>query len=139
MERADPSGPLRAPEPKGTVLIVDDDPVLCEFVSMALAEQGYQTVTAGDGMRALELVTERVPAAVILDVGMPLLGGTDLAERIRELCGVAVPCIVMSGSPPPADDMQDSAVCGYLAKPFDIDELFRLVERHARVEPAPVP
>lgn len=118
------------------VMIVDDDPLLCEFVAMALAEQGYRTLTASDGMEALALVGQELPALILTDVGMPAPGGRDFAARVHELWGDSIPCVIMSGSRPSAEDRADAAVAAYLPKPFDVEELFHTVRQFARTAAA---
>ncbi len=113
------------------VMVVDDDPVLCEFICMALGEQGYRTVSAGDGMLALTMIERELPALILMDVGMPALGGREFATRVRQLWGDAVPCVVMSGSAPSAADRADPAFAHFLPKPFDLDDLFAVTELFA--------
>jgi CheY-like chemotaxis protein len=95
---------------------------------MALGEEGYRTLAAPDGIQALALVEQEQPALVLMDIGMPLLSGRDLAARIHELCGAQVPCIVMSGGAAAGGGQIDGTiVAGYLSKPFGLDELLDLV------------
>lgn len=113
------------------ILIVDDDPQLCEFVAMALGEQGYETVTAADGLQALAIAGKAPPSVLIIDIGMPGLSGEDLAAKVSELCARLVPCIIMSGSVLSQVEPGDGAVVGYLPKPFELDDLFSMVRRCA--------
>jgi CheY-like chemotaxis protein len=110
-------------------MVVDDDPILCDFVSMALADQGYETLTASNGVEALGLLEHQHPVLVLMDIGMPLLGGRDLAARIHEVAGCGVPCVLMSGSDPAPIDGDAGTIAGYLNKPFELDDLFALVRR----------
>jgi DNA-binding response OmpR family regulator len=113
------------------ILIVDDDTQLCEFVAMALAEQGYETVTAADGVQALAIAGQEPPALLLVDIGMPGLSGEELAASVRELCATPVPCIIMSGSVLNQADTGSGPIVGYLPKPFELDDLFRMVQQHA--------
>ncbi|HZQ37180.1 MAG TPA: response regulator [Dehalococcoidia bacterium] len=113
------------------ILIVDDDPQLCEFVAMALGEQGYDTVTAADGLEALALAGQAPPALVIIDIGMPGLSGEELAAKVGELCAAPVPSIIMSGSVLEQTETGEGCIVGYLPKPFELDDLFRMVRRYA--------
>jgi DNA-binding response OmpR family regulator len=120
------------------VLVVDDDTTLRDFIAMALSDQGYRTSAAGDGADALVISSAERPALVLMDIGMPGLGGRDLAARIQELCGPSVPCVVMSGSRPDDDVLHSECVAGYLAKPFGLDELFEVVHLFvAAPQPSP--
>ena len=122
------------------ILVVDDDPLLCEFVAMALADQGFRTLVAGDGLQALEFAAADPPALLLVDVGIPHLSGRELALRVRERCAEPIPCILMSGSILSRSDGDGSAVVGCLPKPFELDDLFTLVRRYAlTVRPAATP
>lgn len=115
----------------GLVMIVDDDPTLCDYVSMALDEQGYRTVTAGDGTLALDMIARELPSLILTDGSMPHLGGHEFAARVRESWGGRVPLVIMSGSSSPPAERADEAVSAYLPKPFDLDALLKMVERYA--------
>jgi len=114
-------------------MIVDDDPILCEFLAMVLTERGYRTVTAANGIEALNLIEREPPALVLLDMGMPRPGGRDLAGQVHNHAATHVPCVIMSGSNPSRVDGDDGVIAGYLCKPFGLDELFAVVEQHAGV------
>lgn len=85
------SNPLGSPvESKpiaGSVLIVDDNPLVLESVSMLIDTMGYSTITAADGQDAVDMFAEQSEkiSLVIMDVEMPRLGGIDAAQRIRAL------------------------------------------------------
>src|SRR5215203_6806485 len=70
---------------RGSVLVVDDEPTIAEVVSRYLARAGYETRTAGDGPRAIELAGERRPDLVVLDLMLPGLDGLEVMRRIRDL------------------------------------------------------
>ncbi len=129
--------PQQASGDAGLIMIVDDDPIVCEFVSMALADQGYRTVTACDGALALTMLEGELPSLILTDAGMPQLDGHEFAARVQQGWGGRVPLVIMSGSEPTNAERRESAVAAYLAKPFDLDDLFNIVHKHARgPEPA---
>jgi two-component system, cell cycle sensor histidine kinase and response regulator CckA len=67
------------------VLVVDDEPQICEFVSRVLDDAGYQVTTAGDGPGAIALVAERgAPDLLLTDFMMPQMNGDELAARLRQ-------------------------------------------------------
>ncbi len=126
-----PDAAQRSDVCRGRILVVDDDPQLCEFVAMALSEQGYEIATAADGLQALAIAGHEPPALLLVDIGMPGLSGEELARKVGELCAAPVPCIVMSGSVLNQADGGRGPVVGYLPKPFELDDLFRMVHQHA--------
>src|SRR5436190_23588496 len=66
------------------VLVVDDEPVLAELVSMALRYEGWDIATAGDGASAIASAKETPPDVVVLDVMLPDMSGLDVLRRLRE-------------------------------------------------------
>ena len=67
-----------------TILVVDDEAVLAEMVSMALRYEGWDITTAGDGKSALSAAREVRPDAVVLDVMLPDMSGLDVLRKLRE-------------------------------------------------------
>ncbi len=70
--------------PRDQVLVVDDDPAARYLLGGLLAETRYEAIEASDGARALELLSQRRPSAVFLDLEMPGLPGAEVLRRIRE-------------------------------------------------------
>src|ERR1700738_3836728 len=66
------------------VLVVDDEPVLAELVSMALRYAGWEIATAGDGASAIASARETPPDVVVLDVMLPDMSGLDVLHKLRE-------------------------------------------------------
>lgn len=113
------------------ILVADDELPVREFIALVLADSGHQTVLAGNGKQALELMEKERPDLVISDVMMPLMGGVELCQRLKSTADTAqVPVILMTsaGQRITADAGHD----GFLAKPFDLHVLEALVERCLR-------
>lgn len=66
------------------VLVVDDEPVLAELVSMALRYEGWDIATAGDGASAIAAARENPPDVVVLDVMLPDMSGLEVLGKLRE-------------------------------------------------------
>src|SRR3954454_3678148 len=66
------------------VLVVDDEPPIADLLRTYVARDGFVVETCGDGRVALDVIARRRPAAVILDVGLPGLDGTQVCRRLRE-------------------------------------------------------
>ena len=81
-----------------TILVVDDEPEIREFLALILVEAGYAVQTAADGVLALEILAEHPANLLILDVMMPRLGGIAVCEAVRaaEKGDTAVPIIMIS-------------------------------------------
>ena len=76
------------------VLVVDDDPAMRRTLSINLRARDYEVETAGDGRSALQVVDERMPDVVLLDLGLPDLDGIAVLTQLRSF--TQVPVIVVS-------------------------------------------
>ena len=73
-----------------TIFIVDDDQAIGEMLSLVLENEGFQTVTCLDGLRAVEMFPIVKPDLILLDVMLPGLDGTEVARRIRATSNVPI-------------------------------------------------
>ena len=105
------------------VLIADDDPQLVRALRITLAAHGYEVIAAADGASAIALAAQAHPDLVLLDLGMPRLGGIEVIEALRGW--TQAPIIVVSGRVGSADKVEalDAGADDYVTKPFQIDEL----------------
>src|SRR4051794_23144215 len=81
------------------ILIADDDQVLANLLSARLRKLGYRTVVAFDAMQAIMLAMKILPAAVLLDLGMPGGTGLEVLRRLRSSNRTStIPIVVLTGS-----------------------------------------
>jgi CheY-like chemotaxis protein len=116
----------------GRVLVVDDDDVIRQLITVNLELEGFDVVPAVDGQDALEKVKDAQPRVVTLDVMMPRLDGWETAARLRSDPETAhIKVILLSARAQEADLQRGEriGVDAYLTKPFDPDELIDLVRR----------
>jgi DNA-binding NarL/FixJ family response regulator len=121
--------------PRGRVLVVDDDPVICDLVAATLTEHGYPTRRASDAREALYLVERELPDVIILDVHLPDISGYQVCRRLRDDHGDNVGIILISGERKESMDRAAGLLLGaddYMIKPFVLDELLARVQRLAR-------
>jgi len=106
------------------VLVVDDDPQLREALTRALELDGYAVATAGNGVKALESVTEQRPDVMVLDVMMPYVGGLDVCRTLRARKD-RLPILVLTARDEVGDRVAglDAGADDYLTKPFALEEL----------------
>jgi two-component system OmpR family response regulator len=121
------------------VLIVDDDPGIREVVRIALRREGFETDEAADGADAVRRVEESPPDAVVLDILMPEMDGTEACRRIRSRS--SVPILFLSSKDDEIDRILGLEMGGddYITKPFSPRELvarIRAVLRRAGREGA---
>ncbi|MBH1934589.1 response regulator transcription factor [Streptomyces sp. AV19] len=120
------------------VLVVDDDPDVRAAVADALTVEGYDVRTANDGLQALEAHAAEPPAALVLDLAMPVLDGLSVCRRLRDL-GDRTPVLVLTARDAVSDRVAglDAGADDYLVKPFALDELLaRLRALLRRAAPA---
>ena len=100
------------------ILIVEDEPSIAEVVSAYAKREGYDTVTASDGIEALEIFERDEISLVILDLMLPKLSGEEVCRRIRE--SSQVPIIMLTAKTSEADVVYglDTGANDYVAKPF---------------------
>jgi DNA-binding response OmpR family regulator len=121
--------------PRGRVLVVDDDPVICDLVAATLTEHGFPTRRASDAREALYLVDREIPDVVVLDVHLPDISGYQVCRRLRDDHGDSVGIILISGERKESMDRAAGLLLGaddYMVKPFVLDELLARVQRLAR-------
>jgi CheY-like chemotaxis protein len=112
-----------------TILLVDDDNEVSEAMSELLEKEGYLTVRAQNGQKALDLLKQmsRFPLFILLDMTMPVLDGRGfLAERAHDSGLIKIPVIVVSGSDIPSIPLMD--IRAYLRKPVTIHQLMSIIE-----------
>lgn len=105
------------------ILVVDDEALLVKGIRFNLQSEGYEVITASDGLEALRALQEHKPDLVVLDVMMPNMDGLTACQKIREFSNI--PIILLTAK---ADDMDkligfDHGADDYLTKPFNILEL----------------
>jgi CheY-like chemotaxis protein len=111
------------------VLVVEDDGDLASLIELIVAEAGYGVRTASDGRAALERVAERMPALILLDMRMPIMNGWEFARAFRARHGRAAPVVVVTAAEDARTRAEEIGADGWLEKPFEIDDVLRIVER----------
>jgi CheY-like chemotaxis protein len=130
--RAAPAGdPAPSFVPGGRrVLVADDDPIVRGLIARLLTEEGYEVMEARHGAEAFDHVRSgQIFDLLITDIRMPLMGGWELSRRLRQQWPT-LPVLYISGfdAELTGNAGLDPAT-GFLRKPFDLDELSRLVAR----------
>jgi len=110
-----------------TILVIEDDVTIVELIRALLVEEGYRVRVATSGPQALA-GEHPAPALVVLDMYVPGLSGSELADRLRASYGAELPILVISASNVDGEAHKLGAY-EYLPKPFDLDKLLAAVRR----------
>ena len=118
------------------ILIVDDEPRYLRLLEANLRTEGYDVVSASDGLQAIDVFTNEQVNLIIMDVMMPNLDGFETCQRIRQFSNV--PIIILTAKGEEQDRVRglDVGADDYIAKPFSATELLarvRAVLRRSQV------
>jgi CheY-like chemotaxis protein/anti-sigma regulatory factor (Ser/Thr protein kinase) len=127
--------PVITPRPPTTafvsslkIVVVDDNPDICDLVSELLAGHGHEVAQASTGSAALELIASTEPDAAIVDLGLPDIDGWSVARSARaKLGGRPIRLVAMSGYGSEADRARafDAGFDAHIVKPAHIDDILR--------------
>ena len=123
---------------KKTILIVDDETDLLKLLNERLTNKGYSVITADNGDDGIRLAREKKPDLIILDILMPGISGTEVAQTLKGEPGTkTMPIIFLTC----LYTREDAAVRGhnikgnfFIAKPFDADMLLAEIENHLQAD-----
>lgn len=121
---------------KYTVLICDDNKVLCEGLSAYLKEEGWNVIVTYNGESALEQLKRYAVDVVLLDIMLPGIDGYEVCRRIRKICDVYI--IMLSAKSQELDRVVGLEIGAddYVAKPFSLREIIiRINKAMARLHP----
>jgi two-component system cell cycle response regulator DivK len=123
---------MAAPENKGTILYVEDNPDNRLLVKRILLSEDYSLLEATDAAEALSVLKTAHPDLILMDINMPDMDGYTLTAKIKSLPGfervpiLAVTANVMRGD---KEKTLEAGCDGYIQKPLDIDQLTREIEK----------
>ncbi len=109
---------------KHLILVVDDDPAIVSMLERSLGAEGYEPLSAETGETALEFIDTHMPDLIILDLGLPGIGGLEVCKRIRYGLN-EVPILMLTARSSVADRVTglETGADDYMIKPFALEEL----------------
>ncbi len=117
------------------ILVVEDDPQVARLISLVLQRNGFTSHVVADGQSAFEKAREAKPAMIFADLTIKGMGGEALCSALKANPDTKnIPYVVVSGD---RDIAEKAQVCGaddFMSKPFEFDDLIRLVRKYARAE-----
>jgi CheY-like chemotaxis protein len=124
-----------APHPKGTVLVIDDDPTARDLVERLLVKEGFRAETATSGVEGLRLARELRPTIITLDVMMPQMDGWTVLEKLKQDADLRdIPVVMLTI----VDNRNLGFALGaseYLTKPVERDRLALMLNKYACDDP----
>ncbi|RYX83467.1 diguanylate cyclase [bacterium] len=118
------------------ILVVEDSPEIAALMSLTLRMEGYEVLTATDGLRALEIAFTSSPALILMDVMMPGLTGFQTAAKLKDEDRTKhIPIIFVTARHDVDDRVQGLEIAvDYISKPFAIPELVARVRAALRMQ-----
>ena len=118
--------PVTAP-----ILIIDDNEILRESIEMVLQFENYPVITAANGSLGLDALCQQAYRLIILDIQMPIMTGLEFLAEYNKWPVNHVPVLITSGEEHLENVHLPAFVIGRLPKPFDLDQLLKLVKQYA--------
>ena len=117
---------------KKTILIVDDEKPIVDILVYNLEKEGYKTLSAEDGITAVELAVKRRPDLILLDVMIPKMDGLAVCQKIR--LSLNVPILMVSARDEEIDKILglEMGADDYITKPFSVRELMARIKANLR-------
>lgn len=111
------------------ILVVDDDPDICEILKTRLESNGYEVETASNGVVAFVKASDEKPDLIILDVSMPTMDGLKFVQSTRWKMEMKdIPILILTARTNTKEIFDALGVAHFLAKPYDSKELLGIVE-----------
>ncbi|HVR41271.1 MAG TPA: response regulator [Thermoanaerobaculia bacterium] len=117
------------------ILVVEDDPQVARLISLVLQRNGHESQILADGNAALLRAKESRPSMIFADLTIRGIGGEALCSALKSAAETRdIPYIIVSGDRDIADKAKQCGADDYMGKPFEFDDLVRLVNKYARAQ-----
>ena len=117
------------------ILVVEDDPQVARLITLVLQRSGFDSQVVADGESALTRALSVKPSMIFADLTIKGMGGEELCSTLKSNPATQkIPYVVVSGD---RDIAEKARICGaddYIGKPFEFDDLIRLVRKYARAQ-----
>ncbi|MGX8701302.1 response regulator [Caproiciproducens sp.] len=117
---------------KATVLIVEDEAPICNFISTILTANDYRTLKAETGACAISMISSHCPDVVLLDLGLPDIDGLEVLKAVRNWSGIPIIVVSARGNETEKVEALDLGADDYITKPFGTSELLARIRTAIR-------
>jgi len=115
------------------ILIVDDESDIIDTISFRLQQEGYECISASDGIEALKKAHTENPSLIILDIMLPKMNGYKVSRLLKfDEKYQHIPIIMLTAKTQDSERITgiETGADGYLTKPFDMDNLIAMIQKH---------
>jgi twitching motility two-component system response regulator PilH len=117
------------------ILVVEDDPQVARLIALVLQRNGYDSQVVADGQSALDRARSMMPTMIFADLTIKGMGGDALCSALKSQPETQnIPYVVVSGDRDVAEKARRCGADDYMGKPFEFDDLIRLVTKYARAQ-----
>ncbi len=120
---------------KPMILVIEDEEIICNFISAVLASNDYRVVKAQTGREGLSMFTSHAPDIILLDLGLPDIDGVELLKKIRQWSNTPVVVVSARGHEREKVEALDLGADDYIVKPFGTAELLARIRTAIRHSP----
>jgi two-component system, OmpR family, response regulator len=115
------------------ILVVEDDPQVARLISLVLQRSGHQSQVVADGQTALDQARQERPSMIFADLTIKGMNGEALCSALKSHEETrTIPYIVVSGDRDIAEKARQCGADDYMGKPFEFEDLIRLVDKYAK-------
>ncbi|MBK0380594.1 response regulator [Mucilaginibacter sp. SD-g] len=115
-----------------TILVCDDDEGILDMLEIVLEDAGYHVIVVSNSLKIYEAIDKQKPDLVLLDLWMPVLSGDQVLRTLRKNPETdKLPVIIISASREGKHIADEAGANGFIAKPFDLDQLVNDVQKLA--------
>ncbi|MCF6285651.1 MAG: response regulator [Candidatus Hydrogenedentes bacterium] len=115
------------------ILVVDDEPDVVSLLERTLRADGFEVLTAFDGIGALDVIMAEKPDLVLLDIMMPMMSGYEVCAQVKsnpQTKDIPIVCLSSAHTPDARAQSLKAGAVELIAKPFFPDELLAQIRRH---------
>lgn len=117
------------------ILVVEDDPQVARLISLVLQRSGHKSQVVADGESALDQAMQERPSMIFADLTIKGMGGEALCNALKSHEETRnIPYVVVSGDRDIAEKARQCGADDYMGKPFEFEDLIRLVNKYARAQ-----